>query len=83
MNAPIQGPAADIIKIVMVKIDELLKNYDTKLVLTIHDELIFKLNVNEEDELVPQIKDIMENTIKMSVKLEVDGGVADNWYDVK
>ena len=83
MNAPIQGTAADIIKIVMVKIDELLKNYDSKLVLTIHDELIFKLNVNEEDELVPAIKDIMENTIKMSVKLEVDGGVADNWYDVK
>ena len=42
-----------------------------------------KLNTNEEDELVPAIKDIMENTIKMSVKLEVDGGVADNWYDVK
>ena len=83
MNAPIQGTAADVIKIVMIKIHELLKNYDSKLVLTIHDELIFKLNVNEEDELVPLIKDIMENTIKMSVKFEVDGGVADNWYDIK
>ena len=83
MNAPIQGTAADIIKIVMIKIDELLQNYDSKLVLTIHDELIFKLNVNEQDELVPMIKRIMEDTIKMSVKLEVDGGVADNWYDVK
>ena len=83
MNAPIQGTAADIIKIVMIKIDELLQNYDSKLVLTIHDELIFKLNVNEQDELVPMIKHIMEDTIKMSVKFEVDGGVADNWYDVK
>ena len=83
MNAPIQGTAADIIKIVMVKISELLKDYDSKLILTIHDELIFKLNVNEADELVPSIKDIMENTIKMNVKFEVDGGVADNWYDIK
>ena len=83
MDAPIQGTAADIIKIVMIKIDELLQNYDSKLVLTIHDELIFKLNVNEQDELVPMIKHIMEDTIKMSVKFEVDGGVADNWYDVK
>ena len=83
MNAPIQGTAADIIKLVMVKIDELLKGYDSKLVLTIHDELIFKLNTNEEDELVPKIKEIMENTVKMSVKFEVDGGVADNWYDIK
>ena len=83
MNAPIQGTAADIIKIVMVKIDELLKDYDSKLVLTIHDELIFKLNVNEEDILVPKIREIMENTIKMRVKFEVDGGVADNWYDIK
>ena len=83
MNAPIQGTAADIIKLVMVKIDELLKDYDSKLVLTIHDELIFKLNTNEEDELVPKIKEIMENTVKMSVKFEVDGGVADNWYDIK
>ena len=83
MNAPIQGTAADIIKIVMIKIDELLKDYDSKLVLTIHDELIFKLNVNEENELFPKIIEIMEDTIKLNVKLTVDGGVADNWYDVK
>lgn len=83
MNAPIQGTAADIIKIVMIKISDLLKNYDSKLVLTIHDELIFKLNKDEEEILIPKIRDIMENTVKLSVKLDVDGGVADNWYEVK
>lgn len=82
-NAPIQGSAADIIKIVMIKIDELLKNYDSKLVLQIHDELIFKLNLNEKNELLSKIKDIMENTIKLNVKLIVNGGHAKNWYDIK
>ena len=82
-NAPIQGSAADIIKIIMIKIDKLLENYDSKLVLQIHDELIFKINKNELEELKTKIKDIMENTIKLDVKLTVDGGYAKDWYSVK
>ena len=82
-NAPIQGSAADIIKIIMTKIDKLLENYDSKLVLQIHDELIFKINKNELKELETKIKDIMENTIKLDVKLTVDGGYAKDWYSVK
>ena len=82
-NAPIQGSAADIIKIIMTKIDKLLENYDSKLVLQIHDELIFKINKNELEELKTKIKDIMENTIKLNVKLTVDGGYAKDWYSVK
>lgn len=82
-NAPIQGSAADIIKIVMIKISNLLKNYDSKLILQIHDELIFKLNLNELDELLPKIKQIMENSINLQVKLKVDGGYAKDWYSVK
>ena len=82
-NAPIQGSADDIIKIIMTKIDKLLENYDSKLVLQIHDELIFKINKNELEELKTKIKDIMENTIKLDVKLTVEGGYAKDWYSVK
>lgn len=67
----------------MIKISNLLKNYDSKLILQIHDELIFKLNLNELDELLPKIKQIMENSINLQVKLKVDGGYAKDWYSVK
>lgn len=82
-NTPIQGSAADLIKIIMIKVFDLLKDYDSCLISQIHDELIFKINKNELNELYPKIKDIMENSIKLKVKLKVDGGVADNWYDIK
>lgn len=83
INVPIQGSAADLIKIAMIKIYDLLTNYDSKMVLQIHDELIFKMNVNEIDELAPKIKDIMENVIHLDVPLIVDGGHAKTWYDIK
>lgn len=82
-NTPIQGSAADLIKIIMIKVFDLLKDYDSYLISQIHDELIFKINKNELDELYPKIKDCMENTVKLKVKLKVDGGVSNNWYDIK
>ena len=83
INVPIQGSSADLIKIAMIKIYKLLENYDTKMVLQIHDELLFKLNVKEIDTLVPKIKNIMETIVKLDVPLKVDGGYARNWYDLK
>lgn len=83
MNAPIQGTAADLIKMCMIKISDLLKNYDTKLISQIHDELIFKLNLDEALELCPKIKDIMEHILDLDVELKVDGGYAKTWYEVK
>lgn len=86
MNAPIQGTAADIMKICMIKVSEFLKsnNYKTKIVLQIHDELIFKVPEEEKDFMPQKLKHIMENCVSdLSVKLKVDGSLAKTWYDCK
>ena len=84
LNAPVQGSAADLIKIAMLKVDAFLKEgqYKTKMVLQIHDELLFALDPSEEN-LIPQIKEIMENAIALPVKLKVEGNTGDSWYDAK
>ena len=85
MNAPIQGTAADLIKIAMIKIhDELKKNnFNSKMVLQIHDELIFKVDKNEKDKLYKLVKECMESAISLDVPLVVDGGFGNDWYDAK
>ena len=85
MNAPIQGSAADIIKIAMIKIDNILKenNFKSKLVLQIHDELIFKVYKDELDKVYPLIKNAMENAYPLKVKLTCSGGYGKTWYDAK
>ncbi len=85
MNAPIQGTAADLIKLAMIKIDRALLEggYKTKMVLQIHDELIFKVPLEEEKKVYPLIKDIMEHALELEAGLEVDGDFAKDWYDAK
>lgn len=85
MNAPIQGTAADLIKIAMIKIDKALKEkkLETKMILQIHDELLFKVPNNEKEIVLPLVKEIMENALKLDVKLEVSGGYGHSWYDCK
>ena len=86
MNAPIQGSAADIMKICMIKVDEFLKenNYQTKIVLQIHDELIFKVPENEKEIMPNILKNIMESCVDtLKVKLKVDGSLAKTWYECK
>ncbi len=85
-NAPIQGTAADLIKMAMVNIDKMLSEnkYETKLVLQIHDELIFKVPKNEISIVSKKIKNLMEQVYpKLPVKLKVDGSYAKTWYDAK
>lgn len=84
LNAPIQGSAADLIKLAMLKVDAFLKEggYKTKMVLQIHDELIFALDENETF-LVDKLKEIMVNAIPLKVKLTVEGGIGQTWYDAK
>ncbi len=85
MNAPVQGTAADLIKIAMVKVDQALKegNYKSKLVCQIHDELILKVHKDEKDSVYNLVKNTMENALKIDVPLEVDGGFGNSWYEAK
>lgn len=81
INAPIQGGAADIIKLAMIKMERVLaeKGYKTKMLLQVHDELIFEAPVDEVEKVMPLIKDVMENIIESSVKFVAEAGVGDNW----
>jgi len=85
MNAPIQGSAADLIKIAMVKVNNALKegNFKTKMVCQIHDELLFKVYKDEKEKVYNLIKDIMEHALSLKVPLKVDGGFGKAWYDCK
>ena len=82
-NAPIQGSSADIIKIAMVQLHEVLKNYQARLLLQVHDELVFEVPPQEWSELQPQIKSVMENAVSLSVPLVVDIHAGDNWMETK
>ena len=83
VNAPIQGSAADIIKIAMIKIHELLQNgnYKSKMLLQIHDELVFDMYKSELKTLKPLIKNEMENAFKMAVPLTVEIDEGENWLE--
>jgi DNA polymerase-1 len=83
VNAPIQGTSADIIKIAMLRVDELLQGYQAKLLLQVHDELVFEVPPDEVAELQPKIKAAMELAVELSVKLEVDIHTGKNWMEAK
>lgn len=82
-NAPIQGSSADIIKIASIKIHELLQNYQARLLLQVHDELIFEVPPQELSELQIQIKSVMENALELSVPLLVEANAGNNWMEAK
>jgi DNA polymerase-1 len=83
VNAPIQGSAADIIKVAMINIHKKLKegNYKSKMLLQIHDELIFDIHKSELDELKPMIKSEMESAYELKVPLVVEVGKGENWLE--
>lgn len=85
LNTPIQGTSADIIKLAMVKIKEkfIEENIKSKLILQVHDELIFDCLINEEEKVKSIIKDIMENVYPLDVVLDVDIEEGKNWFDAK
>ena len=85
MNAPIQGTAADLIKVAMIKVDHALreKGLKSKMVLQIHDELIFKVYKDEKEEVYNTAKSIMEHALDIDIPLEVDGGFGKDWYSAK
>ncbi|MBA5792980.1 DNA polymerase I [Flavobacterium sp. xlx-214] len=83
VNAPIQGSAADIIKIAMINIHNRLLNekFETKMLLQVHDELVFDVPKHEVEKVTPIIKQEMEQAFKLIVPLEVEVGLGDNWLE--
>src|SRR6056297_3648413 len=83
INMPIQGTAADIIKLAMIHIQNFIEedNLDSRMLLQVHDELIFDIAPDEEETVPEKIKDLMENAFGLDVPLDVEMGLADNWLD--
>ena len=85
MNTPIQGTAADIMKIAMITTYNELKNRQlkSKIILQVHDELMIEAAIEEKEEVEKILKESMENAIKLEVPLIAETSTADNWYDAK
>ena len=81
VNAPIQGSAADIIKIAMLRIYEKLDGFESKMILQVHDELVFDAKKSELDTLTSIIKTEMEQAYMLEVPLVVDVGTGTNWLE--
>ena len=83
INAPIQGTAADMIKIAMIAIQKMLeeKQTQTKLLLQVHDELVFDLALDEAEELIPLIEEKMRSAIPMGIPLLIESGTGTNWLE--
>ncbi len=83
INMPIQGTAADMIKLAMISIHNEFekRKVKTKMVLQVHDELVFDIRKDELDELQPLIKEKMENALKLNVPVKVDLGIGKNWLE--
>ena len=85
MNTPIQGSAADIMKLAMVKFSEKIKEtkYHAKLLLQVHDELIFEIPKSEVEDFSKFVEEIMEQALVLDVPLKVDSNYGATWYDAK
>ena len=85
MNAPIQGSAADIIKLAMVNVYNKIKEkgLNSRIILQVHDELILNVPKEEIDVIKDLLKTEMENVLDLSIPLEVDINLGDTWYDAK
>ena len=83
INAPVQGSAADIIKIAMIQIDKLLTQNKsrTKMIMQVHDELVFEIFENDIDSEVSNIINIMQDCVKLNLPLAVNYGIDNNWGD--
>ena len=84
LNAPIQGTAADIIKIAMIKLDQFIEenNYQSKLLLQVHDELILEVPKEELEIMEKKVPEIMKNAFKLKVELDTSCEIGKTWYEI-
>lgn len=85
INTPIQGTAADIMKMALIKVNKALgeANVDAKIIMQIHDEIVLDVNPKHKDKVIKIVKENMEDVVDLEVKLKVDYGEGDSWLDAK
>ena len=85
INTPLQGTAADLIKLAMIALDRKLaeRKLKTRMVLQVHDELLFEVPAEETAEVAALVRAEMEGVVKLSVPLVADVGIGPNWRDLK
>lgn len=85
MNSPIQGSAADILKMAMIELDREMRErkFKANLLLQVHDELIFEVPQDELESLQSLVEEVMENAVSLKVPLRADSNVGDNWFEAK
>ena len=84
INTPVQGSAADLMKIAMIDVQEKLeKSFESKMISTVHDELIFDVIKKEEKDLIQLVRDSMQNAMTLKVPIKVDVKVGQNWLEMK
>ncbi|NIP43474.1 MAG: DNA polymerase I [candidate division Zixibacteria bacterium] len=83
INTPIQGTAADIIKIAMIEIYRKIREKRSKMILQVHDELVFDVHKDEHDEIKGIVRDCMENSVSLDVPIKVDMGTGPTWLECK
>jgi DNA polymerase I - 3''-5'' exonuclease and polymerase domains len=83
MNSPIQGTAADMLKLAMIRVHRALQdgNFRTKMLLTVHDEMVFDMHRSERDAVIPVIEECMKSALPMKVPIVVEVGVGANWLE--
>ena len=84
-NAPVQGSAADIFKLAMVDLDRALTEgkFASRMVLTVHDELVLEVPLTERERVTPVVRDVMEQVTELRVPLVVDMGFGPTWAEAK
>ena len=77
------GTAADLLKLAMIRVHAMLRegNYQTKMLLTVHDEIVFDLHKDEQDEVLPKIENCMKTALPLKVPVVVEMGVGNNWLE--
>jgi DNA polymerase-1 len=81
MNAPIQGTAADMLKLAMLRCRAILDGGPTRMLLNVHDELVFEVKEGDEA-VIPKLREAMENALPLSVPIEVDAKIGPDWNDM-